>query len=93
MNKEQEAKIEEHYKELLDNKTINTLNDGYIYKLAIDKAFSLQGVGCSNKSKYKKAFKIAMEYINTTIVSMEQSKENDSLSSELKNFINKHKLL
>ena len=44
MNNKQYEKIEKHYNKLVKNKTIKTLNDSLIYKLAIDKAFSLCGV-------------------------------------------------
>lgn len=44
MTEEQENQMNDYYIELLKNKTIKTLNDGYIFKLSMDKAFSLQGV-------------------------------------------------
>ena len=47
MNNKQYDKIEEHYKYLVKNGTIKTMNEGYVYKLAIDKAFSLSDVGGS----------------------------------------------
>mgnify|MGYP006168516491 CR=1 FL=1 len=44
MNSKQYKKLEKHYNRLVKNKTIKTLNECLVYKLAIDKAFSLQGV-------------------------------------------------
>ena len=53
---------------------------------------SLYVVGCSNNIDYKKGFEIAVKYINTTVVSMEQSKESDDYLVKLHDFIDKHKL-
>ena len=50
MNNKKYNKIEKHYNKLVKKGVIKNLNDAYIYKLAIDKAFSLSDVG---KSKIK----------------------------------------
>lgn len=47
MNKEQELKLEEYYQELLENKTIKTLNEALVFKLAYEKALTMHDVGCS----------------------------------------------
>ena len=66
-------------------------------KLKIDnkelrKKFSLQGVGSSNNIDYKKGFELAVNYITTTVVSMEQSKESNDYIVKLQDFIDEHKL-
>ena len=57
MNNKQYKKLEKHYNRLVKNKTIKTLNECLVYKLAIDKAFSLQGVVKTLKDKYTPTFK------------------------------------
>lgn len=47
MNKEQELKLEEYYKELLEVKTITTLNEALVFKLAYEKALTMHAVGSS----------------------------------------------
>ena len=56
MNNKQYKKLEKHYNRLVKNKTIKTLNECLVYKLAIDKAFSLQGVVKTLKDKYEIVF-------------------------------------
>jgi hypothetical protein len=79
------------------NKIIEAL-DSDIKRLKVrrknyKKQLILPASDCGNEFKYKKAFNIAIKYINTTVSSMEQSKENDELFRELKDIINKYKLL
>ena len=47
MNKERELKLEEYYQELLEVKTITTLNEALVFKLAYEKALTMHAVGCS----------------------------------------------
>lgn len=44
MNKEQELQADEYYKELVNNKTITTLNEALVFKLAYEKALTMHAV-------------------------------------------------
>lgn len=47
MNKEQELQADKYYNELVKNKTITTLNEALVFKLAYEKALTMHDVGCS----------------------------------------------
>jgi len=93
MTKKQEQQMNDYYTELLNNGSIKTINEAFIFILSYEKAFSLNGVGSSNKGKYKKAFNLAMKYIGITGVSLSEFIEKDCALNELKQFIKKHKLM
>jgi hypothetical protein len=48
--------MNDYYLELVINDSINTLNEAMIFKLSYEKAFYLNGVGCSSADKEKQAF-------------------------------------
>jgi uncharacterized protein with ParB-like and HNH nuclease domain len=79
--------LEEKIQLLEEQKAINE----NIIEIQKNKLF-LCDVGSSNKIDYKKGFELAIKYIKTTVVSMEQSKESDDYMVKLQDFIDKHEL-
>lgn len=97
MNKFEE-KIEKAISALIETDRKEIIN-GYkpilmdVCREYYEKQLILCGVGCSNNDKYKKAFDLAMKYLGTTVVSMEQSKESEENWVKLKDFIKKENLM
>ena len=65
MTKKQEVQMNNYYLELKKDGMITKLHEAMIFKLSYEKAFSLNGVGCSYSEKkvddaYDKGFKDAM---------------------------------
>ena len=63
MNKEQELELEEYYQELKNNKTITTLNEALVFKLAYEKALIMHAV---SKRTFRKA--IATDIVEGAVV-------------------------
>ena len=62
MTDEQYNKLEKHYNKLVKKGTIKTINDAYIYKLAIEKAFSLCDFRKNHDDAYSELIKTWENY-------------------------------